>query len=78
MAGVAAVVLVPGVVLAGLTVMTLVVDVLLAVCRLMVCAGVVGMLVMLLGVALAAGVLVPVIGMARMRPGMAWVFLMCR
>ena len=77
-AGVTAVVLVPGVMLAGLTVMILVVDVLLAVCRLMVRAGVVGVLGVVVGVALAAGVLGAVIGMVRVLPGMACVFLVCR
>ena len=67
-----------GVMLAGLTVMILVVDVLLAVCRLMVRAGVVGVLVVVVGVALAAGVLGAVIGMVRVLPGMACVFLVCR
>ncbi|WP_139320558.1 hypothetical protein [Saccharomonospora sp. CUA-673] len=71
-------VLVPGVVLAGLTVIAMVAGVLVTVCRVMVCTAMIGMLVMVFGVALAAGVLVPVIGMTRVRPGMAWVFLVCR
>ena len=72
---VAAVVGVPGVVLAGLTVMVMVARVLVTMRRVMVCTAVTGMRAMVLSLLPTPGVLVVVVPVGRARAGMAGAFL---